>query len=67
MKYISRFDVVCLTETFADSTFDFSRLFTDHIKFAAPAKKTFVTGQKLRGSSAFYSEIRFNVCEKNED
>ena len=67
MNYISKFDTVCLTETFADSTFDFSRPFTDHIKFAAPEKKTFFTGQKLWGSSAFDSEIPFYVSETNED
>ena len=49
MNYISKFDIVCLTETFADSTFDFSRLFTDHIKFAAPAKKLSLQGRNSGG------------------
>ena len=38
MSYIDKFDVACLTETFADSTFDFSRLFAGYVKFAAQAK-----------------------------
>ena len=37
----SKFDILCLTEIFPDSTFDLSRLFTDHIKFAVPPKKIF--------------------------
>ena len=49
MNYISKFDIVCLTETFADSTFDFSRLFTDHVKFAAPAKKLSLQGRNSGG------------------
>ena len=38
MNYVSTFDVACLTETFADSTFDFSGLFTENEKCIAPAK-----------------------------
>ena len=64
MSYIDKFDVACLTETFADSTFDFSRLFTGYVKFAAPAKKTFYVGQKLGRRSAFDSAIPFCVCEE---
>ena len=45
MSYIDKFDVACLTEAFADSTFDFSRLFTGYIKFAAPAKKKKISTQ----------------------
>ena len=32
MNYVSTFDVACLTETFADSTFDFSGMFTKYQK-----------------------------------
>ena len=39
MNYVSTFDVACLTETFADSTFDFSGLFTEYKKIIAPIKK----------------------------
>ena len=49
MSYIDKFDVACLTETFADSTFDFSRLFTGYVKFAAPAKKLSTHGRNSGG------------------
>ena len=41
MNYVSTFDVACLTETFADSTFDFSGMFTKYKKKKniAPIKK----------------------------
>ena len=41
MNYIATFDVARLAKTFIDSTFDFSRIFTDYVKFAAqPNNKT---------------------------
>ena len=53
MNYVSTFDVACLTETFADSTFDFSGMFTKYKKkkYIAPIKKnnkkTYSTRQTL--------------------
>ena len=49
MSYIDKFDVACLTETFADSTFDFSRLFAGYVKFAAQAKKLSTQGRNSGG------------------
>lgn len=39
MNYLASFDFVCLTETWADESFDFNGIFTEHIKFVAPAKR----------------------------
>ena len=40
--YVSRFDSICLTETFVGDQLDFSPVFTDYTKFHAPAKKVSV-------------------------
>ena len=56
INYVSSFDFVCLTETFADATFDFNGLFTDHMKFVS-------TGQKFGWSSVVDQTNRVQVCE----
>ena len=39
INFVSKYDFVCLTETFTNENFDASVCFTDYIKFHAPAKK----------------------------
>ena len=49
MKYVELFDFVCLTETFVDSDFDYSRMFTDHLKYPVPAKSLSKKGRDSGG------------------
>lgn len=49
MNYVNQFDFVCLTETFLDSSFDFSYIFTDYLKFHVPAKKFSFQGRNSGG------------------
>ena len=69
MNYVDKFDVSCLTETCVDSTCDFSRLFTDYVKFAAPAKKISTQGGNSgvllliqQSLTAFVKQLKFD-CE----
>ena len=49
VNYVISFDFACLTETFADSTFDFNGLFTEHVKFVAPTKRLSRKGRNSGG------------------
>ena len=60
VNYVTSFDFVCLTETFADFTFDFNGLFTEHVKFVAPAKRMSRQGRNVGG---VLSLIRRTVCK----
>lgn len=60
INYVSSFDFVCLTETFADATFDFNGLFTEHVKFVAPAKRLSRQG---RNSGGVLLLIKRAVCK----
>ena len=60
INYVSSFDFVCLTETFADATFDFNGLFTEHVKFVAPAKRLSRQG---RNSGGVLLLIKRSVCK----
>ena len=60
INYVSSFDFVCLTETFADATFDFNGLLTDHMKFVAPAKRLSRQG---RNSGGVLLLIKRTVCK----
>ena len=60
INYVSSFDFVCLTETFADATSDFNGLFTEHVKFVAPAKRLSRQG---RNSGGVLLLIKRAVCK----
>ena len=60
INYLSSFDFVCLTEMFADATFDFNGLFTEHVKFVAPAKRLSRQG---RNSGGVLLLIKRAVCK----
>ena len=60
INYVTSFDFACLTEMFADSTFDFNGLFTEHVKFVAPAKRW---SRKGRNSGGVLLLIRRTVCK----
>ena len=59
VNYVTSFDFACLTETFADSTFDFNGLFTEQVKFVAQAKRLSRQGRNFGGALML---IRISVC-----
>ena len=67
INYVSSFDLVCLTETFADATFDFNGLFTEHVKFVAPAKRQGINSGGVlllikRAVCKFVKQIQINCA-----
>ena len=67
INYGSSFDLVCLTETFADATFDFNGLFTEHVKFVAPAKRQGINSGGVlllikRAVCKFVKQIQINCA-----
>ena len=44
--YVENFDIVCLSETFIDNTFDLTQHFPKHDKYISPALKLSIQGRK---------------------
>ena len=49
LDYIGHYDFVSLSETFLDESFDFTNIFTSHVKFTSPAIKLSTQGRKSGG------------------
>ena len=45
VSYVTSFNFACLRVKFADSTFNFNGLFTEHLKFVALAKDCLVKAE----------------------
>ena len=46
VNYVCMFDVVCLTETFVGSDYNFDNMFHDYVKYVSPAKKLSAQGRR---------------------
>ena len=64
VNYVTSFDFACLTETLADSTFDFNGLFAE---FAAPAKMVVSSWQKFRRSLVADQKNCVQICEADSN
>ena len=60
IRYVLSFDIICLTETFVDSSFNFDIIFHDFVKFVHPAKKI---SQRGRNSGGVLLLIRKSLSE----
>ena len=64
VNYVNSFDFVCLSETFIDESFNFSRIFTEFVKFTALAKKLSHFGRNSGGVVLFIKKCLEHFVEE---
>ena len=67
INYVTSFDFACLTETFADSTFDVNGLVTEHVKFVAPAIRLSRQGRNFGGVFVANQKNRVQICDADQN